>query len=745
MAKVTNKKKRKKSKKNANKMRRYVYLFRLIIVLIVFITAASVGGYYYINALLDDLPPFEKLEKYEPSLMTKVYSADSVLIKEFYEQNRNPVDLDSIPISVKQALLATEDRKFESHWGFNTLSTIRAAVMAVPRKLIGKTVHGASTITQQLARNLYNEIGFKKNIERKIKELLTSIQLETMYSKKEILEMYLTQCYFGDGAHGIQSGSEKYFGKNAKLLKVEESALLIAQLKAPSHYNPYRRPKRALRRRNVVMHNMFKMNYLTKKEYDSLKTVPITVVEKGNESDEQAPYFAEYVRQQLNKKNKIYDFNYLRDGLNVYTTIDSRIQAMADSAVQKNLKMLDSTTKYRFIKDRRNGLYKYVKAHYDSSRWKEKMKDTLMIDSLAEAKLKPQVALLALNPENGHILAMVGGRNFEKSKFNRTLQAWRQPGSIFKPIIYLTALDNGYKPTTRLLNQPVVIPMPDGSRWTPGNYDRKNIGGLVSLREALRKSLNIISVRLISNLISPRLVIDYAKKFGIDTRYIPAVQSIALGTGALRPIDIITAYGAIANKGTVVKPMGIVKISDKNGQKIEENFPDKTVAVSEETTFLITKMMQDVVRNGTGRRLGWKYGINWPVAGKTGTTNQETDGWFCGFTPKIAVVVWVGLDDEAFKLGRGAAGGNTALPVWGTFVKDLYRKLKWKKEDFTVPEGIDSLEICKDSYKVAGPYCPKSKCYMEYFNKKYLPVEKCDVHSGSYDEEEKDDDDRMGY
>ena len=714
----------KKKKKKANVTKALLILFTatiLISALAIFIL------YIYISNLMTDLPEFKKLEKYEPNLITKIYSADGVLIKELYSENRNPVNLDSIPKHVIQALTSTEDRSFGEHWGFNTRRTMQAAMMAVPRKLVGKNVHGASTITQQLARNLYNEIGFKKNLERKIKELLTSVQLEKMYSKKEILEMYLTQCLFGEGTYGIQSSAKRMFGKNASELLVEESALLIAQLKAPAHYNPFKKPERALNRRNLVLHNMLTMGYLKRDEYDSLKQLPIVLNDKKKRQIGIAPYFTENIRKKLRNMQEEYDFEYLRDGLKVYTTLDSRIQAIADSCMNDYVPIVTKKTKQRFIKDRRKGLRKYVHTHYDSTRWQFKMTDSLMIDSLAEAKLKPQIALMAINPKNGNILAMIGGTDFKEYKFNTATQAWRQPGSIFKPIVYLTALDNGYSPATTLINQPVVVTMPDGSRWQPGNYDKTNIGGYISLREALRKSLNLISVRLIMELITPREVITYARKLGVNTKYIMAYSSIALGAGSLRPLDIITAYATIANKGTHIKPLDILKIEDKNGNTIEEYHPDRSVAISKETAYMITNMMEDVVNHGTGKRLRFMYDFRRPVAGKTGTTNDFTDAWFCGFTPQIAVVVWVGLQDPYYKLGKGATGSNTALPLWGEFIKRLYQEMNWKLEDFEVPEGIVEVEVCKDSMKPAGPYCPRT--YKEIFNEKYVPSEKCDIHT----------------
>ncbi len=713
------------SKKGFSK---YKFLLWLVVILLIASVFAATFGYFYLKNLYDNLPSFDDLEKYEPSLITKIYSRDGVLLKELYQQNRSLINMDSVPQHITQALVATEDRNFFNHWGFSTISTIRAMAFNIPKVLIGKRMHGASTITQQLARNLYNDkIGFERSIERKIKELLTSIRLEYMYSKKEILAMYFTQCYFGNGAYGVQSGAKKYFGKKAEELEPEESALLIAQLKAPTHYNPYKHPEQALKRRNLVLHNMEVMDYLTPEQYEELKNKPLNIVDKNRDTTDIAPYFSEYVRIQLVKKSKTYGFNTLKDGLKVYTTLDSRYQKLAQEAVEENMPELIKRTKAKFKREK-NGLRKFVHQHFPKDQWEEKMQDSLLLDSIAREKLMPEVALLAMDPRNGHILAMVGGTDFNKSEFNRAMQAWRQPGSIFKPILYLTALDNGYNPSTELINQPIVLVDPNGKRWTPGNYSKKNIGGFLTLREALRKSLNLISVRVILELVSPREVITYAKKLGMNTRNIKPYPSIALGSGELRPIDVLTAYGAIANKGTYSKPILIEKILNKNDQVIEENFPEKSVGISEETAFLITSMMKDVVDNGTGKRLRWKYQIKRDIAGKTGTTNNFADTWFSGFIPQLAVTVWVGLDDRAYTLGNKSTGSNTALPIWGTFMRKVLNEIKYEKQDFQMPEGVEEIEICSKSKKRAGAYCPKT--YKEYFNKKNAPEKSCDVHIG---------------
>lgn len=718
-------------------LNRYRILYWLVFSVAFLGLMATVGGFFYINTLLGELPKFEKLENYEPSLITRLYANDGTVIKELYEENRQRVNLDSIPPHLIQALMATEDRDFYNHWGFNLSATLRAALTAVPRKLIGKSVPGASTITQQLARNLYNEIGFEKNIERKIKELLTAIQLENMYSKREILEMYLTQCYFGESAYGIQSGAQKFFKKDVSKLTIDESALLIAQLKAPTHYNPYKNPERAMMRRNQVMLNMVDQNYLSDKMYETLKKQPIKVSTRDLKNLGIGPYFTEYIRQELNKKNSVYNFDYLKDGLNVYTTLDARMQVMADSAIFKNLPKLRDIIKRRFKYDRANGLERYVQANYDRSRWDFKYKDKALLDSLAAEKLNPQVALIAINPQNGHILAMTGGTDFEETKFNRATQAWRQPGSVFKPIVYLTALDNGYNPATELLNQPVVVKNLDGTIWSPDNYDKKNMGGLVTFRNGLKQSLNFIAVRIITELVQPDEVISYAKKLGIDTRNLQPYPAISLGAAEIRPIDAVTSYAAIANKGTLIKPIYIQKITDKSGQLIEETIPEKSVAISPETAFLITDMMRDVVDHGTAISLRYTNNFTRDVAGKTGTSNSFTDAWFCGFTPQIACVVWVGLDDRSYKLGPQSTGSEMALPIWGSFMADVYKNIPMPKKTFEQPESVVELEICSDSKKPSGRYCPKT--YKEKFNIKYQPTDKCDVHRGGSSHEDEDE------
>ncbi|PID30246.1 MAG: hypothetical protein CR982_01425 [Candidatus Cloacimonadota bacterium] len=705
-------------------------LFKIyVIVLVLGTLLVSVVLFFYLETLKKDLPSFDQLEKYEPRLITKVYSEDNVKIKEFFEEKRNPVDLDLLPPHLIEALISTEDREFYHHWGFNTLATIRAAMLNIPKMLTGRKAHGASTITQQLARNLYRSIGFAHSIERKIKELLTAIDLEKMYSKKEILEMYFTQSTFGPGVYGIQSGAKYFFGKSAYDLNILESALLVAQLKAPAHYNPYRKPERAFKRRNLVLHNMLVEGYISEDDYVRYIREPIELVEREKEGLGIAPYFTENVRKDLNKINEEYGVDYLNDGLTIYTTLDSRMQQYAEDAIDSNIDFLTRRTKANFIKDK-NGLHKYVRTHYDSLRWEYKMTDSLMIDSIAEAKLKPEFALIAVDPRNGHIKAMVGGSDFNKTKYNRATQAFRQPGSIFKPILYLSAIDNGYSPATRILNQPLVLIDNDGKRWSPGNFNRDNIGGKLSLRHALRHSLNTVSARVINELVSPREVVSYAKRLGINTRYINPYPSIALGSGALRPIDIVTAYATIANKGTMIKPFSIEKIVDRSGNTIVENIPEKKVALSEETSFIITDMMKDVVENGTGKRLGWKFGLRMDLAGKTGTTNSSTDTWFCGFTPELAVVVWVGLDDHAYKLGKKATGSNTALEVWGTFMRSVFRNLDYDKDlKFEKPDGVIEVEVCKDTYETAAPYCPDT--YTEYFNKKHYREKICKKHGNS--------------
>lgn len=654
----------------------------------------------YLFYLAQDLPSLTQLENIDPALVTRIYSQDGKVIHELFTYNRIYVPFERIPEHTIEALLATEDRDFYKHWGIN--------IKRIPRALFVDLIslsfrQGFSTLTMQLARNLYKQIGFSKNINRKLREILTAIQIERTYSKREILEMYLNVSYFGHGVYGIQSAAKKYFGKDASELTPEESATLIALLKSPASYSPFNHPQRARLRRNLVLHNMLVCGYLQPAEYDSLNQLPVVTRDETQEGTI-APYFAEYVRQQLNQLQDSLQVNIYEDGLNVYTTLNSVVQACMDSSFRKHLPELQSRV-------RRN-----------LQKWREEEE---IPDSVFEKKSEVQFAAVALDHRNGNILAMVGGRDFEESKFNRAVQARRQPGSAFKPFLYTAALDNGYTPVDKILNQPVVVNNPDGTRWDPENFNR-TFGGLTPLREALAKSINLVAVRLILE-IRPETVADYAHKLGITTP-IRAFPSLAMGSSEVIPLELVSAYGVFANQGVRVEPKAITRIEDRYGNVIYETRTKRQEVLSRATAYLMTNMLESVINAGTGYRVRSEFNFYYPAAGKTGTTDDFTDAWFVGFTPILTAGVWVGLDDPELKLGRGLTGSIAALPFWADFMKCTYDTLHLPAEDFIQPPEIINLEICEESGKLATNFCPKVK--KEVFNIKYHPTEKCDIHTG---------------
>ncbi|GAB4338327.1 MAG: PBP1A family penicillin-binding protein [Calditrichia bacterium] len=652
----------------------------------------------YTVYLVRGLPPLEKLENIDPALVTRLYSADGKMIHELFKFNRVWVPLERIPMHTRQALLSTEDRRFYEHWGID--------IHRIPAVLLTNITHmgfraGFSTITMQLSRNLY--FGFQKTLSRKFREILTAIQIERTYSKDEILEMYFNVTYFGHGIYGIQGAAKKYFNKEVSDLTIEESALLIPLLKSPAYYSPIRHPDRALKRRNIVLHNMLVVGHITQAEYDSLKQLPVKVQEFQKVS-KIAPYFTEYVRQQLNVIGDSLDVNVYEDGLNVYTTLDTRVQACMDSSVRKHLPELQAR------------VYQKLQA------WKEKNE---IPDSVFEKKAIVQNSFVALDHRTGAILAMIGGRDFEESKFNRAVQAPRQPGSAFKPFLYATALDNGYTPVDKFLDQPVVIINPDGSRWDPENYDQ-TVSGLMTLREALQRSRNLVSVRLIQE-VGPANVRDFAKRMGLTTIIRP-YPTLALGSSEVILLELAAAYGTFANKGVWVQPHAIERIEDRFGNVIYETHPTHRQVLNEATAYLMTNMLETVINQGTGGSARWKYGFRAPAAGKTGTTNDYTDAWFVGFTPVLTAGVWVGLDDPKYTLGHGETGSRAALPFWADFMKMVYDSLQIEPEPFQQPPDVVRLQVCEESGKLATNFCPK--VVEEVFNVKYHPTEMCPIHGG---------------
>lgn len=691
--------------------------FKSNIVITATIGGFILGGIFFISFLSQDLPSLTQLELYEPELSTKLYSQDGKVVKELFIKKRTYTPLDSIPDIIKQAVLATEDREFYSHWGFNSKRFVKALLVDI---LAMRYKQGASTLSQQLARTLY--LTTEKKITRKIKELLTAIQIEHTYTKDEIFEMYLNMIYFGHGAYGVQSAAYRYFKKRLNDLTLEEVTLIIAQAPSPSYFSPYRNPEAALRRRNIILRNMLVCNHISLNEYEYAKNRPLKLSPLNPEEEFGiAPYFTEWVRQQLQSK---YGKDVYTDGLTVYTTLDTRIQAAAEKATKAHLPTIQEKINKNFKTG--NKWRKFIDPELLRKKsFNELKSDPVLVDSLIEANATVQVALVSIDPKTGYVLAMIGGRDFGESKFNRAIQAKRQPGSAFKPIAFTAAIDNGYSPSTELLNQPVVVIMPDGTRWNPPNYDHSE-GGPTTLRCGLQHSLNLVAARLVQELVPPRVVVDFAHKLGISNE-LQAVDAIALGACEVVPIEITSAFGVFANKGLLAKSISIIKVVDKYGNVLEENTPVIREALRKEVAYIIANMLESVIDHGTGVRTRYMYHFDRPAGGKTGTTNDYVDAWFIGFTPQIVSGVWVGIDSRQISLGASADGARVALPIWAPFMKQAHDTLGLPVEDFEMPLGVVKREICAETKKLATESCPN--IIEEVFLASSAPTEYCKLHS----------------
>jgi len=698
----------------------FFYNFKKRFLIAITVTAIfALGVLLFILLMARDLPSLTQLENFDPSLITRIRSTDGVVVGELYTQRRVLVPLEKIPPYMEYALLATEDQQFYNHWGVNVTRTFKALAVDLIHL---SWAQGASTVTQQLARNMYDNIGFEKTLLRKVKEAITAIQIERTYTKSEIMEMYLNQIYFGHGVYGIEAASREFYGKRAEDLTLDEAATLVGLLRLPAYYSPINHPDRAHSRRNVVLRLMHDQGFISQKVYDHYSQVPIHTNSSGSQNTGLAPYFTEYIRQQLEQQSRALGINLYQDGLTIHTTLDSRVQAVADSAYRQYMTRQQNTLNERLLSD-----IDELASIVDTTRFSidtlhAMIRGQAPMDSTLRSKLQVQGALVSIEPGTGRILAMIGGRDFSMSKFNRAVQARRQPGSVFKPFLYTTAVDNGIPVTEQLLNQPVVLQVDGSDPWRPRNYDGTT-GGPTTLREGLRRSLNLVSVRLVQELVAPQAVVDYAHRMGITTN-LRAVDAIALGTSEVIPIEVAAAYSIFPNQGLWVEPFAITRIEDRFGNVLQEYTPMKKEVLSEETSYIMADLLQTVLKEGTGQYAP-TWGFNRPGGGKTGTTQSFTDAWFVGFTPQIATAVWVGMDDPAVSLGNGETGARAALPMWATFMAAAHDTLNLPIADFQRPEGVVELRICSESKKLPTQYCPTET---EIFNKKYVPTETCDIH-----------------
>ena len=678
----------------------------------------------FVGFLSRDLPSLEQLENFDPDLVTRIYSSDGIVLSELFVQKRVFVELNNIPIHMQNAVIASEDRRFYEHWGLSLRSVARAIGINI---LSLSYRQGFSTLTQQLARNLYKTIGFEESILRKIKEVITAVQIERTYTKDEILEMYLNTVHFGHGTYGVEAATKRFFGKESKDLTVDESALLVGLLPSPASYSPVRHPERARKRRNTVLRLMKQQGFINHSEHAQFRAMTLESI-TDTPSRGLAPYFTEYVRRLLEKEDDALDINIYRDGLKIYTTLDSRLQKISEDIVLAAITKSQGKLNNRIINNQEEFELLGHLTIYDEDSVKMMMQGEAQLYKDLRAKLLVQTAFVVIDPKTGAILAMIGGRPDYHDQYNRAVQARRQPGSVFKPFVYTTALENGYTVSQQLLNQPVVLNVQntDGSwvKWKPQNYGGST-GGLTTLREGLRKSLNLISVRIIQQDYAPaEQVKRTAKRMGISTD-IRAVDAIALGTSEVIPLEMVSAYAAYANKGVYSKPIAITKIEDRYGNTIREYYPTQYEVLSEETAYLMTNLMQTVMDRGTGGSARWKYNFTRPAAGKTGTTQGWSDAWFVGFTPQIAAGIWFGVDDYQVSLGKGQDGSKAALPSWAQFMRESHKILKFPRVNFQKPDGIVVFEICSVSKMGARKACPIEK---EVYKTGTEPSQKCRIH-----------------
>lgn len=714
------------------------------------------------------MPSFEELENPKNSLATEIYSVDKVLLGKFYFQNRSFVKYNDLSPEMVQALVATEDVRFYEHSGIDLIGLGRVAKGLVTAN---KNAGGGSTLSQQLAKMLFPRERFSNKIDmvfRKFREWVISVKLERSYTKEEILTMYLNKYDFLNLAVGIKSAARVYFNTTPSSLKVEQSAMLVGMAKNSSYFNPLRRPKLTLDRRNTVLSQMVKYNYLNQQQYDSLKLLPLGLdYQKVDHRRGSAPYFREYLRTSLtakkpiksrypswnkqryiedslewknnpfygwchkNKKANGESYNIYKDGLKIYTTIDSRMQKYAEQAVEEHLgldlqKALDREKKHHknppFSDDlddeavernlissmKRSERYRVLKnknISLDSIKnifetptqmriftWKGE-RDTILTpnDSMLYYKGFLRAGFMSMIPQTGEVRAYVGGPNYKHFMYDMVGLGKRQVGSIIKPFLYTVAMQEGLTPCDKVPNIAQTFDVGDGTTWTSRNSTSARTGEMVTLRWGLAHSVNNISGWVLKQF-KPQTVVDMAKKMGIISRIDP-VPSVFLGTSEITVREMVGAYGTYANKGVYIKPRFISSIENSKGSQIAQSIPQKHEVMSAKTAYLMTNLLEGVVKRGTGRRLGWKYNLRNSIGGKTGTTQNHSDGWFMGVTPNLVSGVWVGAEDRAIhfeKIGLGQ-GANMALPIWGLYMQKVYadESLNIPKLEFEKPDGFN--------------------------------------------------------
>jgi penicillin-binding protein 1A len=626
--------------------RRWLRLFLMVvgIMSLVVASAAAVAALWAFTILPRSLPSVTALESFQPLQGSRVYDDNDELITELHVERRIFVPLAHIPPILRDAVIATEDRRFYSHFGVDPIGIARAVWQNYRR---GRIVEGGSTITQQLTKVLF--LTPDKSLDRKMKEAVLAIELERRYSKDRILEMYLNQVYFGNGAYGVEAASRTYFGKSVAELGVREAALLAGLPRAPSTYSPFEHGEAARRRREVVLRRM--VEYGTLKDADAKKLVRADLgLIPPERRRTTGQYFLEYVQQTLEAK---YGADMVfKGGLNVYTTLNPTMQLTAEQSLREGLKALEGRSK------------------------------------TARPNERPEGAVVTIEPQTGYVRAIVGGYDFFRSEFNRAVQARRQPGSAFKPFVYIAALESGFTPASRVEDAPVSYAIgPNGQSWKPDNYDRK-FRGSTTLQQAIEESVNVVTVKL-QEQIGLNRTVRVARRLGISSP-LDVNLSMALGTSDLTLLELTSAYAALANQGAWLPPTTIRYVTDAQGKLLEEHVPEPREAVSAETAYVITHMLRGVVERGTGQAA---KALGRPVAAKTGTTNDYSNAWFVGFTPRLATGVWVGYDRPR-SLGKDETGSRVAVPIWLSYMTKILADTP--REDFPVPDKVVFVPVDLD-------------------------------------------------
>ena len=684
----------------------------------------------------EELPSFEELENPKSNLASEIISSDKVILGKYYFQNRTNIHYEELSTTLLKALIATEDIRFKDHSGVDIRGLLRAITS------LGKA-GGGSTLTQQLAKKLFHKVPQNKieRIIQKIQEWVIAVELERRYTKEEIIAMYLNTVDFSSNAYGIKSAAQTYFGKAPDQLNYLEASLLVGMLKAPTKYNPKNNPENSQARRNVVLSQLKNYNFITQAQFDSLKVIPVKLKYRMEDHNYgMATYFREVLKRDLlqwcrehinNSTHRPY--NLYTDGIKIYTTIDSRMQRYAEEAMQEHMTFLQKkfnehwksqnpweghdeivtdamkrTDRYLALKEEKTSekeilnIFK-TKVPMTIFTWNGEV-DTMLspLDSIKYYKKMLQCGFMSMDPRTGHVRAWVGGNDHRYFKYDHVKDGRRQVGSTFKPFLYTLAMQEGYSPCYKIPNVRVTFDLPTGDQWSPENADAK-YGGMLTLKEGLAESVNCISAYLMKQF-GPQSMIEIARKMGI-TAPIDAVPAICLGTPDISVYEMVGAYSTFADKGVWTQPIYLTRIEDKNGNVLQEFVPRKVEAISEETAFLMLNLMQGVVQFGTGARLRGQYKMPYPIAGKTGTTQNQSDGWFMGVTPDLVSGCWVGCEDRIvhFRDLESGQGARTAMPIWALYMQKVYadKDLKISKGNFDEPQ--DPISVPLDCSKYVQP------------------------------------------